>query len=166
MKTQTANILTLLSLSLGGSSILAAMENEIYTGMLLIFLAALCDRLDGAAARRLHIVSDFGKQLDSLSDIISFGLAPALLLYQGILHELGAVGGFCVILYAGCGALRLARFNISGCTAFFTGLPITAAGCAAALSCLAIPYGPPVIFMILLSLLSILMISPLKVKKI
>ena len=60
--------------------------------MLLIFIAALLDRFDGMIARKLNIESELGKQLDSMSDIISFGVAPALLLYQGILYEFGGPG--------------------------------------------------------------------------
>ena len=79
-------------------------------------------------ARKFNIESELGKQLDSMSDIISFGVAPALLLYQGILNEFGGPGSFFTVFYIGCGAFRLARFNIPR-KGYFTGLPITAAGC-------------------------------------
>ena len=62
--------------------------------LLFIFVAALADRFDGMVARKFHIESELGKQLDSMSDIISFGVAPALLLYQGILYEFGGPGYF------------------------------------------------------------------------
>src|SRR5690606_39164492 len=113
LKTHAANVLTLFNLSLGGFSILFALKNELNISLLLIFLAALADRFDGMVARKFQIESELGKQLDSMCDIISFGVAPALLLYQGILFEFGAPGMFFTILYIGCGAFRLARFNLS-----------------------------------------------------
>ncbi|GLB58287.1 CDP-diacylglycerol--serine O-phosphatidyltransferase [Cytobacillus sp. NCCP-133] len=165
LKTQTANVLTLANLSLGGLAILFAINGNLNLTALLIFVAALADRFDGMAARKLNIVSDMGKQLDSMSDIISFGVAPSLLLYQGILAGFGAPGSFIAILYIGCGAVRLARFNISEQNGYFTGLPITAAGCLATLSFLAIPYLPEPLFLFIMLTLSFLMISPFKLKK-
>ena len=97
-------------------------------------------------ARKLNIESELGKQLDSMSDIISFGVAPALLLYQGILFEFGAPGAFFTIFYIACGAFRLARFNISDNNGYFTGLPITAAGCFATLSFLINSVFPSTVF--------------------
>jgi CDP-diacylglycerol---serine O-phosphatidyltransferase len=117
-------------------------------------------------ARKLNIESELGKQLDSMCDIISFGIAPALLLYQGILFEYGAPGALFTILYIACGALRLARFNIAENNGFFTGLPITAAGCILTLSYLAIPYFPQQFFMFLTILLAFLMVGTFKLKKI
>ncbi|USK58880.1 CDP-diacylglycerol--serine O-phosphatidyltransferase [Peribacillus asahii] len=165
LKAQTANILTLLNLSLGGFAIISVMNNQLNLSLLLIFLAALADRFDGMIARRFNIESELGKQLDSMCDIISFGVAPALLIYQGILVEFGAPGAAFTILYIACGALRLARFNISENNGYFTGVPITVAGCIATLSFLAYPYVTPVFFVFLMIILSILMISPLRLKK-
>ncbi|RFU66180.1 CDP-diacylglycerol--serine O-phosphatidyltransferase [Bacillus sp. V59.32b] len=166
LKTQTANILTLVNLSLGGFAIIAVMNGELNLGLLLIFLAALADRFDGMVARKFNIESELGKQLDSMCDIISFGVAPALLLYQGILDEFGAPGAFFTVFYIGCGAFRLAKFNITENNGYFTGLPITAAGCLATLSFLAIPYFPAVFFLSLMIILSFLMVSPFKLKKV
>jgi CDP-diacylglycerol---serine O-phosphatidyltransferase len=166
LKAHTANILTLINLSLGGFSILFILKNELNLGLLLIFLAALADRFDGMVARKFQIESELGKQLDSMCDIISFGVAPALLLYQGIIHEFGAPGMFFTVFYIGCGAFRLAKFNISDNKGFFVGLPITAAGCLLTLSFLAIPYVSPQLFIYLMIILSFLMVGTFKLRKV
>ncbi|WP_053367214.1 CDP-diacylglycerol--serine O-phosphatidyltransferase [Bacillus sp. FJAT-27245] len=166
LKTQTANVLTLLNLSLGGFAIIFTMHGNLRLSLLLIFIAALADRFDGMVARKFNIESDLGKQLDSMSDIISFGVAPALLIYQGILSEFGGPGSFFTIFFIACGAFRLARFNITESNGYFTGLPITAAGCLVTLSFLAIPYAPPQTFLFVVMVLSFLMVSPFKLKKV
>ncbi|WP_251554765.1 CDP-diacylglycerol--serine O-phosphatidyltransferase [Neobacillus muris] len=166
LKSQTANVITLLNLSLGGFAIMFGVHGNLRLSLLLIFIAALADRFDGMAARKFNIESDLGKQLDSMSDIISFGVAPALLLYQGILHEFGGPGSFFAVFYIGCGAFRLARFNITESNGYFTGLPITAAGCIATLSFLAIPYLPAYMFLFIMIILSFLMVSTFKLKKV
>ena len=166
LKAQTANIITLMNLSLGGFAIIAVLHGQLNFSLLLIFLAALADRFDGMVARKFNIESELGKELDSMCDIISFGVAPALLLYQGILIEFGAPGTFVTVLYIGCGAFRLARFNISENNGYFTGVPITVAGCVATLSYLAIPYFHPAFFLFLMIVLSLLMVSPFKLRKV
>jgi CDP-diacylglycerol---serine O-phosphatidyltransferase len=166
LKTQTANVLTLGNLSLGGFAILAAIRDELNLSLLLIFIAALLDRFDGMTARKLKIESELGKQLDSMSDIISFGVAPAILIYQGLLFEYGAPGAFFTVFYIACGAFRLARFNVTESNGFFTGMPITAAGCLLTLSFLGIPYMPPQFFIFIMIILSLLMVSNFRMKKI
>jgi len=166
IKSQTANVLTLANLSLGGFAIIVGINGNLNLSLLLIFIAALADRFDGMVARKLNIESEMGKQLDSMSDIISFGVAPALLIYQGILYDYGAPGTFFIVFYIGCGAFRLARFNISENNGYFTGLPITAAGVLATLSFLAIPYVPSQTFIFIMMILSFLMVSPFKLKKV
>ncbi|MCM3663923.1 CDP-diacylglycerol--serine O-phosphatidyltransferase [Mesobacillus subterraneus] len=166
LKSQTANVLTLANLSLGGFAIIVGMNGNLNLSLLLIFIAALADRFDGMVARKFNIESELGKQLDSMSDIISFGVAPALLIYQGILSEFGAPGAFFIVFYIGCGAFRLARFNISESNGYFTGLPITAAGVLATLSFLAIPFLPPQTFLFIMIVLSFLMVSPFRLKKV
>ena len=165
LKAQTANILTLSNLALGGFAIIEGLKGNLNLSLLLIFVAALLDRFDGMVARKLNIESEFGKQLDSMSDIISFGVAPALLIYQGVLYEFGAPATFFTILYIACGAIRLARFNLSEANGYFTGLPITVAGCIATFSFLFIPYSPSHIYIFIMIILSFLMISPFQVKK-
>ncbi|MGM9928593.1 MAG: CDP-diacylglycerol--serine O-phosphatidyltransferase [Bacillus sp. (in: firmicutes)] len=166
IKSQTANILTLLNLSLGGFAILASINGQLELSMLLIFIAALCDRFDGMAARKFNIESELGKQLDSMSDIISFGVAPAMLIYQAVLIHVGPAGMFFTVFYIACGAFRLARFNITECNGYFTGLPITAAGCLATLSYLGLHSLSPFLYIILLFFLSLAMISPFKLRKV
>ena len=166
LKNQSANLLTLGNLSLGGFAIITSIRGELNLSVLLIFIAALLDRFDGMTARKLNIESELGEQLDSMSDIISFGVAPAILLYQGILFEFGAPGAFFTIFYIACGAFRLARFNISDNNGYFTGLPITAAGCIATLSFLIIPYFYPQFVLFLIIILSLSMISTFRLKKV
>jgi CDP-diacylglycerol--serine O-phosphatidyltransferase len=166
LKSQTANLITLANLTLGGFAIVFGINGNLRLSLLLIFVAALADRFDGMVARKFHIESDLGKQLDSMGDIISFGVAPALLLYQGILHEFGGPGTFFTVLYIACGAFRLARFNITESNGYFTGVPITVAGCIATLSYLAIPYVPSQTFLFIMIILSFLMVSTLKLKKV
>ncbi|MFC0473585.1 CDP-diacylglycerol--serine O-phosphatidyltransferase [Halalkalibacter kiskunsagensis] len=165
LKGQIANALTLLNLGLGAFAIMFILQNELRLGLLFITIAALTDRLDGAAARRFNSTSEFGKQLDSLSDIISFGVAPAFLLYQAILFVFGLPGMFVTIFFIACGAIRLARFNISESTGFFVGLPITAAGCILTLQLLLVPFIPAFYFMLITLLLAIFMISTFTVRK-
>ncbi|EPR27756.1 CDP-diacylglycerol--serine O-phosphatidyltransferase [Geobacillus sp. WSUCF1] len=92
LKANAANILTMTNLSLGGFSVLATLKGQLHMSVLLVFLAAFVDRFDGAVARKMNIESELGKQLDSMSDIVSFGVAPALLMYQGLFYEFGARG--------------------------------------------------------------------------
>ncbi len=113
---------------------------QLYQAALAIFFAMFFDAFDGRVARMTKTQSDFGVQLDSLADVISFGAAPALLVYKWALAPLGFLGLFISFAYAACGALRLARFNVlaqrgdKGSLRFFVGLPIPlAAGTITAL---------------------------------
>lgn len=165
LKSQLANLLTFSNLMMGGFAIIFILQGELKVSLLLIFLAALFDRFDGKIARKLKIESELGKQLDSMSDIISFGVAPALLLYQAIIHMYAVPGIFFTVFYIGCGAFRLARYNISENNGYYTGLPITAAGSILAFSYLFVNVLPSQIFLFLLILLSFFMISSVSVKK-
>jgi CDP-diacylglycerol--serine O-phosphatidyltransferase len=107
---------------------------------LAIFFAIFFDAFDGRVARMTRTQSDFGVQLDSLADVVSFGAAPSLLVYKWALAPLGFAGLFLSFAFAACGALRLARFNVlaqrgeKGSSRFFVGLPIPlAAGAIVAL---------------------------------
>jgi CDP-diacylglycerol--serine O-phosphatidyltransferase len=97
---------------------------------LAIFFAIFFDAFDGRVARMTKTQSDFGVELDSLADVVSFGAAPALLAYKWALGPLGFAGFFLCFAFAACGALRLARFNVlahrgeKGSSRFFVGLPI------------------------------------------
>ncbi len=119
----------------------AATPTHLYQAALAIFFAMFFDAFDGRVARLTKTQSEFGVQLDSLADVMSFGAAPALLLYKWALGDLGIVGIFIAFSFAACGALRLARFNViaarspkGGGGSFFVGLPIPlAAGMLVAL---------------------------------
>jgi len=104
------------------------MEGNFYGAALAIVLAIIFDGLDGWTARILHATSDFGGKLDSLADIVSFGMAPTVILYGIGLKELGILGWLVAILFPIAGAIRLALFKIGSVTGYFVGLPITAAG--------------------------------------
>ncbi len=113
---------------------------QLYQAALAIFFAMFFDAFDGRVARMTKTQSDFGVQLDSLADVMSFGAAPALLVYKWALAPLGFLGLFISFSFAACGALRLARFNVlaargdKGSSRFFVGLPIPlAAGTITAL---------------------------------
>ncbi len=107
---------------------------QLYQAAVAIFFAMFFDGFDGRVARLTKTQSDFGVQLDSLADVISFGAAPSLLVYKWALEPLGFVGLFIAFSFAACGALRLARFNVlaarnphGGGGSFFVGLPIPVA---------------------------------------
>ncbi len=129
------NIVTMLALCSGMTSIRYAIGESWSKAVLFIFLAAFFDGLDGRVARMLKASSKFGAELDSLSDFISFGVAPAILMYQWCLSDLPKIGWFFCLLYAMGMALRLARFNtmLENQTIppywshYFTGVPAPAA---------------------------------------
>ena len=166
LKTQSANMLTIGNMTFGGASLMATLSEAYSYSVLFIFIAAFLDRFDGIVARKLNQESDLGKQLDSMSDIISFGVAPAILLYELSLAEFGVAGMAFTVLYIASGAFRLARFNITESNGFFIGLPITAAGTVVTLSFFGLSVFPPVAFMFLFLLCSILMVSTFTLKKV
>ena len=106
------NLITTAALLAGFYSIIASM-NGVYTqAIYAIFIAALLDGLDGRVARAIGAQSAFGEQYDSLSDLLAFGVAPAILMYSWSLHDLGRIGLACCFVYTACAAFRLARFNV------------------------------------------------------
>ena len=105
------NILTMMALCSGVTSIRYAVQDDWIKTVICIFLAALFDGLDGRVARFLKASSKFGAELDSLSDFVSFGVAPAILMYQWTLYDLPKFGWFFCLLFAMGMAMRLARFN-------------------------------------------------------
>ena len=124
------NIITLLSLIAGISSIKFSIQGNWKFAVLMIMLAAFFDFFDGWMARKLKKSSQFGAELDSLSDFISFGLAPSLLINLSFTHELGRIGWVISLFYIICAALRLARFNIENMkekSVTFFGIPSPAA---------------------------------------
>ena len=107
-----------------------ATPEQLYRAAISIFFAMFFDAFDGRVARMTKTQSDFGVQLDSLADVVSFGAAPALLVYKWALAPFGTAGLVISFAFAACGALRLARFNVlamrgdKGSSRFFVGLPI------------------------------------------
>ena len=121
------NAVTLGNIALGFFGMVAAARGQFERSVVLLFLAALCDLADGKLARALDATSKFGMELDSLSDMVSFGVAPAVLMYLAVLHKLGPVGAAIAVVYPLCGAIRLARFNSDGSAiakVTFLGCPI------------------------------------------
>ncbi|MBQ7586132.1 MAG: CDP-diacylglycerol--serine O-phosphatidyltransferase [Desulfovibrionaceae bacterium] len=126
------NMITTLSMFLGFLSMVWAVQGGFENACLAILVSALLDGLDGKVARLTHTSSEFGVQYDSLADAVAFGLAPAFLMWQWQLFTFGNLGVACAFIYAACGVLRLARFNITTrviSKRFFIGLPIPAGGC-------------------------------------
>ena len=106
------NLITTAALLSGFYSIIASMNGEFSQAIYAIFLAALLDGLDGRVARAIGAQSAFGEQYDSLSDLLAFGVAPAILMYSWSLNDLGRIGLACCFVYTACAAFRLARFNV------------------------------------------------------
>jgi len=154
------HMFTVGNLALGIIAILMAFHGEPLTASFLVILAMLADGLDGRIARALNVQSEFGKELDSLSDVISFGVAPAFVAFVTAFGEFGAAGWIAAVLFPVCGALRLARFNVKPATpGYFIGLPIPAAGGVLCTLALFVPDLDPVVLLVACVLLSFLMIS-------
>lgn len=141
LRTLLPNLVTLLALCAGLTGVRMAIEGRLELAVYLVVLAAVLDGIDGRLARLLKGTSRFGAELDSLTDFVNFGVAPALILYIWGLHDLGHVGWVAgLVLAIGC-ALRLARFNVAlddpnkpaWAGAFFTGVPAPAGAIGALL---------------------------------
>lgn len=123
------SIFTAGNLFLGMMAILLAINSHWDYAAIMVIISMLLDGLDGRVARMLKTESDFGKELDSLCDVVSFGVAPAVIAYIAVFDNLGLGGWLLTAIFPICGALRLARFNVVPSEpGYFTGLPITAAG--------------------------------------
>ena len=121
------SLFTVLNLFFGFWAVIDAVNGHLERSAWLIILAGVLDGLDGRIARMMHAVSDFGREYDSLADVVSFGVAPAILIYQWGLRETGRWGWTVAFLFLVAGSIRLARFNICSQLAdrrFFTGLAI------------------------------------------
>ncbi|MDO9124075.1 MAG: CDP-diacylglycerol--serine O-phosphatidyltransferase [Deltaproteobacteria bacterium] len=133
------NLFTTGNLFCGFWAIISVFQEKFYYAAVAILLASVFDILDGKVARLSGATSKFGVQYDSLADLISFGVAPALLAFSWALRPYGRFGWLAAFLFVVCGALRLARFNVmsaSGETKYFKGLPIPAAATMIALTIL------------------------------
>lgn len=174
------NTLTLINLSMGIIAILLAVTDlekaplALIYSSLFVIIAALTDRLDGKLARAFNTSSDLGKELDSLSDLISFGVAPIIVAWKIHFMTMGLAGYLIVLIFPIAGAYRLARYNVTPFDNFFRGIPITVAGAFLSVHNLyvSIPMlnqqnNPihPYISVSLLVILSVLMVSKFRLKK-
>ena len=126
------NAITTMALFSGFYAIVQAMNNRFELAAIGILVAMVFDGMDGRVARWTHTQSPFGAELDSLSDMVSFGAAPALVLYEYALKGMGKLGWVAAFVYCACAALRLARFNTNIEVVdkrYFQGLPSPAAAC-------------------------------------
>ncbi|SDT84558.1 CDP-diacylglycerol--serine O-phosphatidyltransferase [Desulfobacula phenolica] len=165
------NLFTSMNLFCGYYSITATIQLRFVDAAIAILIGAVFDLLDGKIARATHTTSKFGVEYDSLADLITFGLAPALLMFLWVLESIGRPGWSAALLFTICGALRLARFNTSKSSGIdFEGLPIPA---AAAMNVSAVlffyrlqisPESFKLIFMILMFALSFCMVSSFRYK--
>lgn len=167
-RSSVPNAFTFANLSCGIMSLMMSFqENYLWAGIF-ILLACLADRYDGRVARFLKVSSELGKQLDSLADLVSFGVAPSVLAFNIYnFYTFGLLGYILVLLLPICGAYRLARFNITDFDGQFFGIPITFAGMFMALYCL-ITFRHPVpaeFTILLIIILSYLMICKYRFKK-
>lgn len=165
------NLFTTAALFSGYYAVIAGMQHRFEQAAIAIFVAMICDGLDGRVARLTNTQSAFGVQYDSLSDLVSFGVAPSLVMFNWALFQVGKFGWSAAFLYCACAALRLARFNTQVDTAdkrYFTGLASPAAAAVIAgtvwLGCDAhIEKGLiPVLLTILTAVTGLLMITNLR----
>jgi len=167
------NLFTSMNIFCGFYSIISAVEGRFVHAAVSILIGGVFDLLDGKIARATHTTSRFGVEYDSLSDLISFGLAPAVLMYLWAMQPLGRLGWLAAFMFMICGALRLARFNTATAAAgadssYFQGIPIPAAACMIVsivlfFSRFTIDPGPfTILFLIMLYGLAFLMVSSIK----
>jgi len=165
------NIFTTLNLFCGFYSIIASIEGKFFSGAVGIVIAGIFDWLDGKIARATNTTSKFGVEYDSLSDLVSFGIAPGVMMYLWALKPLGRIGWLAAFLFMACGALRLARFNTQFgriSSDYFIGLPIPAAAGMNAVTVLFfqslnLSAGiHPIIVLLMLYFLSFLMVSTIR----
>ncbi len=170
------NLFTTASLFAAFTGLLWAVEGRFELCASAILVSCLCDGLDGKVARMTKASSEFGIQLDSLVDLVAFGVTPATMIYMWQIQNLGRVGLMVAFLYIACGALRLARFNVSAMRKvgsgkkFFIGLPIPAAACVLATLVLFVTRFSPDVFQAILpawclgltGVLALLMVSKVR----
>jgi CDP-diacylglycerol--serine O-phosphatidyltransferase len=166
------NLLTAGNLFAGFYAIVTAMNLHFERAAAAIIIAAFMDGLDGKIARMTGTSSRFGVEFDSLADLVSFGVAPALLVYIWELKAFPRIGWVAAFLFVACGALRLARFNVQAVSTekrWFTGLPIPMAGGTLAVTVLFFEHlqaggheTKGIVFVLLTYLLSFLMVSTVR----
>ncbi|WP_366921873.1 CDP-diacylglycerol--serine O-phosphatidyltransferase [Metallumcola ferriviriculae] len=166
MKKHISNCFTLGNLMLGITALVLVLRNDFQAASLMILLAGVFDGLDGKVARRMNSTSFFGKELDSLSDMVSFGVAPAILMYAQF-YQVQTIFWYFLFpaFFALCGAIRLARFNTLNISEYFLGIPIPLAGGLVAVFGLFARESSLLWVSVLLISLGFLMISNIKVPK-
>ncbi|MCF7857795.1 MAG: CDP-diacylglycerol--serine O-phosphatidyltransferase [Candidatus Cloacimonetes bacterium] len=164
------NLFTALSLILGLTALQFSNDGRFYTAAWLIGIAMICDFMDGKIARWLNAQSKFGAQFDTLSDFVTFGVAPGFLAYTALLHRLHLIGAAVSIFYVFCGGFRLVRFTLKNKITTkkdpFIGLPIPAAAGMIASFIMLNFYFPELKILIDLLLISIFIVSVLMISKI
>jgi CDP-diacylglycerol---serine O-phosphatidyltransferase len=161
------NFITTMSLFCGFYSISFSLKGNFYMAAVLILVAGIIDGLDGRVARATNSTSAFGKEYDSLSDLVAFGVSPAILGFLWQVNQFGRLGFIAAFLFVACGALRLARFNtdVTSDGSTFTGLPIPmAAGALSSIVLFSDVVGDIPSFAVLVAMyvLSFLMVSTVK----
>ena len=166
------NLFTSAGLFAGFYSIICTLDGRYWRAAVMILVAQLCDVLDGRVARLTHATSSFGIQYDSLADLVAFGVAPGILVYQWALRPWNKLGWLAASLYVTCGALRLARFNVQIASVekrHFVGLPIPAAADVIAATVLVYywlrggaEYGKHIIMLLVIFAVAGLMVSEIR----
>jgi len=167
------NLLTTTSLFIGFLGLTWAIKGDYTSCALCILASCVFDGLDGKVARLTGTTSEFGVQLDSLADLVAFGVVPATMTYLWMLEGYGRLGLMAAFLFMACGALRLARFNVQASTGskkHFVGLPIPGAACTLATLVLFAEYIPasytqtvlPISALVLVYVLSFFMVSTIR----
>ena len=166
------SLLTAANLFCGFYAIVSVLKSDYVTAAIAILIAMLFDGFDGKMARLTNSTSRFGVEFDSLSDLVSFGVAPGLLIYTWALNGYGKIGWLAVFLFVVCGAMRLARFNVQTSVSdskYFLGLPIPAAAGLVATTVIfddhILEMGKevrPIVVLVMTYLLAYLMVSTIK----
>lgn len=174
-KSAVPNIFTFSNLGFGVLALMMTLNSSfdslVHYRLACIFIlaAAFVDRYDGKVARYLNVSSELGKELDSLADLVSFGVAPSILVFSMYnLSSFGIMGYLVVLVFPLAGAYRLARYNCSTFDGNYMGVPITIAGSFMALYCLLTlsRYSDPILPILFIFILSYLMVSKVKLKKV
>lgn len=170
-RNNAANFITLLNMLGGAISIIASINGKFKTAIAMIWIAAIADRYDGAVARMLGTASEMGVQMDSMGDVISFGVAPAVNAYVSVFmhadNNIKLAGGIATVFLICAGALRLARYNINGLNEdhSFSGLPITIGGSLLAVMLLFRRNIHPIAIIVMMVIFGILELSKIRIKK-
>ncbi|PLR82804.1 CDP-diacylglycerol--serine O-phosphatidyltransferase [Bacillus canaveralius] len=159
------NLFTLSNLFCGFLSVLLTAHGDTRNASILILIGMMLDSMDGRIARMLKAESEIGKELDSLADIVTFGVAPAILVYYVSFSQYGLIGMIIAGLFPLFGAFRLARFNVNARSSiyYFTGVPITAAGGLLTLVAILHRWIPDILISVSFMALCFLMVSKYKI---